>query len=1078
MKKTKLTRTLMAACSVVALSAVMYGCVHSGDGDEPPKVEAPDLSAQIAAAKKASDAAMTASNAAAAAVIGVEGIRDYDAVSYVDARTAAAAAAAASSAAKEASAAAAAAETVADADKAQAAAEAAQANAEAAQANAEKYAGMVTAAKTKADQAAKDAADAAAAEAKALTEARSAADVAADLAEADATAAAKELGNVMDDADADQASYDMAAAAAADAMKAATAARNASDAAGRAATSADAKAQQAIAEEKQGEAATALADAKKYAGMVADAKKQDVADAAEAKALKDAQDAAGAAEKAAKKASDDASAAVMAVAGSKDLNVTTAAAYARAEDAAADAALALGNAIAANAKAQAATTSEEAKEHQADAEAAQTAAEIAYTSAKGFADVVEQQQQMADDAADEAEKLETAQKAASGAATKARKAATDARAAADAAKVLVGSEAQSYMDADEAATAAEAAATAAEAASKKAASATTSEEAEEAQMAAMEEEENAQTQLGLAVTAQGRAQDVANATDRALIVGYQEDAKAAMDEADRQAKAARSNATMARMEATNARASANLAMAARTDYATADAKATAAETAATAAETAATAAEKAASDAAEDYEAATVEDVSAEAAKTARDDAEMEEDVATTQAGTASTSYDTAKSGAADAATAADTHVLSLFTAANAYDVTGTTAKALEVASVGTAMATTAAAANGNQGGGTTASAAWPGVADDPDTTADESAGNILTITVNPGQTENLVSDTVGSATVGPNAKKVDGIGSFKHGFDMMRAATDEQPGSRILAFTDREQAVAAVAAVAGKSLTNQGSLTAGNIKSLSSAGGTSFTGTYDDDGDDTTPVLTGTFKCPDTQSCTMDYSYTDGVLTVADASNYQFTGSRPSTPGTAANPNTDYLIFGLWLNETTAGGDTFGSFAAGGDAFETGTINGITGKATYKGSAAGAHHKTGSAVSFFDGDATLNADFGTADAAGTIKGSIDNIRVNGGAALTQSIHLVSTTVTNGSVTFNGAAVMGMQASPGSASHQLNGNWSGGYYNDPAAGSTGAATQPGAVAGTFGVTGTVVDNAGTANDIIETFVGAFGAKKQ
>ena len=31
MKKTKLTRSLLAACSIVALSAVMYGCTHSGD---------------------------------------------------------------------------------------------------------------------------------------------------------------------------------------------------------------------------------------------------------------------------------------------------------------------------------------------------------------------------------------------------------------------------------------------------------------------------------------------------------------------------------------------------------------------------------------------------------------------------------------------------------------------------------------------------------------------------------------------------------------------------------------------------------------------------------------------------------------------------------------------------------------------------------------------------------------------------------------------------------------------------------------------------------------------------------------
>ena len=31
MKKTKLTRSLLAACSIVALSAVMYGCSSSGE---------------------------------------------------------------------------------------------------------------------------------------------------------------------------------------------------------------------------------------------------------------------------------------------------------------------------------------------------------------------------------------------------------------------------------------------------------------------------------------------------------------------------------------------------------------------------------------------------------------------------------------------------------------------------------------------------------------------------------------------------------------------------------------------------------------------------------------------------------------------------------------------------------------------------------------------------------------------------------------------------------------------------------------------------------------------------------------
>ncbi len=40
MKKTKLTRSLLAACSVVALTAVMYGCVH--DGSDPAPADPPD----------------------------------------------------------------------------------------------------------------------------------------------------------------------------------------------------------------------------------------------------------------------------------------------------------------------------------------------------------------------------------------------------------------------------------------------------------------------------------------------------------------------------------------------------------------------------------------------------------------------------------------------------------------------------------------------------------------------------------------------------------------------------------------------------------------------------------------------------------------------------------------------------------------------------------------------------------------------------------------------------------------------------------------------------------------------------
>ena len=60
MKKTKLTRSLLAACSIVALTAVMYGCVHSGDEvrtvTEEVEVEVPVVDPTTALFTRAQDA--------------------------------------------------------------------------------------------------------------------------------------------------------------------------------------------------------------------------------------------------------------------------------------------------------------------------------------------------------------------------------------------------------------------------------------------------------------------------------------------------------------------------------------------------------------------------------------------------------------------------------------------------------------------------------------------------------------------------------------------------------------------------------------------------------------------------------------------------------------------------------------------------------------------------------------------------------------------------------------------------------------------------------------------------------------
>ena len=166
MKKTKLTRSLLAACSIVALTAVMYGCVHNGGSDPEPMVEPmpepmpepdpepTDLENAQAAAKAAADAAKMASdNAAMAASDAGDATENLAtaqtgamAMSQADkAQEQADAAMAAYMAAKAASDMAAAATDASAGIRAQIAAEAAQGDAEAAAMKASEYSEMAMA---------------------------------------------------------------------------------------------------------------------------------------------------------------------------------------------------------------------------------------------------------------------------------------------------------------------------------------------------------------------------------------------------------------------------------------------------------------------------------------------------------------------------------------------------------------------------------------------------------------------------------------------------------------------------------------------------------------------------------------------------------------------------------------------------------------------------------------------------------------------------------------------------------------------------------------------------------------------
>ena len=596
-----------------------------------------------------------------------------------------------------------------------------------------------------------------------------------------------------------------------------------------------------------------------------------------------------------------------------------------------------------------------------------------------------------------------------------------------------------------------------------------------------------------------RVSDIANATEAAS------DAATAARTA---ATAARTAATAARTAATAANAAYMRAVAARTDSNEAKTQADAAAAAAVAAEAAATAAEMAAA-AAEAAHMGIDADGSAEDAKTAEMTAETQQGTAETQQGTAETQQGTAETAQGMAETSAGTHVLRLFLAANGAHVADdeTTMDvdetAAHVTSVGAAMATIAAVANGAQAANTTASAAWPGdIAANPDATPPTEAvpGNLaLTVNVN-GDTE-IVSefresraatdlnndgdtDDAGEAQIIQTAREIAGLGVFR-GFEMWENDDDAATNTdraRVIVFANKTQddpPVAQADAVTARSVVGETITTASELSNVRSSGRTITGVTWTPAGQ---APLTGTLTCGDACDITLGE---DGAVT--DISGYTFTGSREASDAVTAMDaaaqaaaNNDYLMFGLWLQESDDGAtDTFGSFAAGGANYAVNVQNAVTGTATYSGSAAGAHHRTGDGVNWFHGDARLTANFGAADAAGSISGAISNIRVNGGAAMSTPIYLGQAALSDGTATFNGAAFMGAATAPGASTHEFDGTWSGSFFGATAddadtADVNESVTAPLAAAGTFGVT----KSEGMGDDmVVESFVGAFGAHK-
>ena len=603
------------------------------------------------------------------------------------------------------------------------------------------------------------------------------------------------------------------------------------------------------------------------------------------------------------------------------------------------------------------------------------------------------------------------------------------------------------------------------------------------------------------------------------LAAAREDAGMYADEVKGHYDAAKGKAMDARAQAVAARAAANKAKAARTDYANADKYAKMAEAEATKAETA--------------RASAMAAHMAAEAARTAADNAEtsMEaraeankakaQNVIATEAHTGDTgagmAYMAASDAAAKAQEAAPVHVLGLLMHANGTDITTVgdpadvdVAKALADArearvDVTTAALTLAAGEDDNGEDGTTATATWPGVPDDPDTDAtNEAAGSVLSIAVSPeGATALRFTpeaipddpDTDGTdESMTKTATAIDGLG----GFDGYSISDGTQ---HAIVFTDKTQDDAPVTAVTGVPAANlvNDPVSGSIVTDLGARSGTGYTGvTYYDDVDtvddntDTNLAFMGTLTCPDGTACSASTA-ANGDITV---SGYVFTGSREETTAVTAMDaaaqaaaNQDYLAFGVWLQEVVRGDDgtvttlpDFGAFAAGGSAV-TALAQEITGMATYKGSAAGVY-TAGESVDWFEGDAELTADFGANDAQGTITGKIERI-VAGGNAMSDVILLNDDgTPDDGNVatggTFSGDARMGTATTVDAVTEYThNGSWSGQFFNGTADDTdttdvNESHVAPDSVAGTFGVTGMT----GEGDDAVtRSYVGAFGAHK-
>ena len=461
-----------------------------------------------------------------------------------------------------------------------------------------------------------------------------------------------------------------------------------------------------------------------------------------------------------------------------------------------------------------------------------------------------------------------------------------------------------------------------------------------------------------------------------------------------------------------------------------------------------------------------------------------------------------------DAMAAANTHVLGLFKAANGDDITfvGSEDDADIASALGKAKSARREAvieAIGDAAGdrpGAEVVIEWPAdVAANPDAEPPtEAMPGALKITVTPTggseipfRTEAVEDDPITDLdeSMPKTATKIDGLRGFMHGYSV------SDGGSHTIVFTDKEQAKPAV--VEKSVALANAPLVLSQIEAQEDitldADDLNNTAAYDHDGDPDTLPLTGIFAtCMDAAGC---ISTVDGKITGAVAQNQRiFSGTGVIVEAADEAENNDYLAFGVWLR-VDEDGDTDGEqpavgvFADGGTPFATSAA--LIGTATYRGAATGVY-TAGSRVDYFQGSATLTANFGTKpemgedDMTGTITGMIHDIEAGGVRTgdvirLNTDVNimdgapvLVDNITADGG--FTGNARMGAVTEVDNvAIYTHNGAWGGRFYGPQAdTDATGVDALPPAVAGAFGVTGATGEGDAA---VTRSYVGAFGARR-